>query len=128
MFEPYLNVIKDPVVRSHVTRFRISSHKLEIETGRYRKLAVDDRLCRCCSLHETENEEHFLLRCPLYESERILYISNISNNVNTFKNLGKSEQFQYVMSSENDETIIITGNFVYQCMLKRLKFLDKQLI
>ena len=30
MYEPYLDVIKDPVIRSSLTTFRISAHKLEI--------------------------------------------------------------------------------------------------
>lgn len=46
MYEPYLNVIKDPIVRSCVTKLRISAHKLEIETGRYCNVTAENRLCK----------------------------------------------------------------------------------
>ena len=43
--EKYLSVIKDTKIRKCFMSFRISSHKLEIERGRYKMLDVKDRLC-----------------------------------------------------------------------------------
>ena len=45
------------------TKFRISSHQLEIECGRYRKIPASQRICKLCNL-EVEDELHFLLECP----------------------------------------------------------------
>ena len=42
--EKYLSVIKDIEIRKCFMSFRISSHKLEIERGRFKKLAVKDRI------------------------------------------------------------------------------------
>ena len=56
--------------RRQLTKLRISAHSLMIETGRYKKIAPASRLCPLCNLNEIENEEHFLLRCPLYSNLR----------------------------------------------------------
>jgi hypothetical protein len=32
------------------TKFRISSHQLEIECGRYRKIPASQRICKLCNL------------------------------------------------------------------------------
>ena len=44
------------------TRLRLSSHSLKVETGRWSRIAREERLCRCGG--EVEDEEHVLLRCP----------------------------------------------------------------
>ena len=48
-------------MRSILTRFRISAHKLEIEIGRYTtpKTPLENRLCKQCNSSEIEDEEHF---------------------------------------------------------------------
>ena len=122
-FEPYLTIIKDPYIKSLVTKFRISAHKLEIETGRYTNVAVENRICKCCALQHVENEQHFLLKCPLYAMPRTVYLSTVSSIVKHFDDLTLHDQFVYLMSSENDEIISATGNFIHQCNSLRLKHL-----
>ena len=46
-----------------ITKFRISSHQLEIERGQYRNTSASQRICKLCNL-EVEDELHFLLECP----------------------------------------------------------------
>ena len=41
-------------------RLRISSHRLQIETGRYRNVPRDERICQKCSENEIEDEQLFL--------------------------------------------------------------------
>ena len=66
---------------STIARFRMSSHTLAIETGRHAKpkIAKEDRKCRHCNLDDVEGEEHFLLKCPLYNEKRLslsVYMKN----------------------------------------------------
>ena len=42
-------------------KFRLSSHDLAIERGRFE----NGRLCRHCHLNMIESEYHFMLVCPL---------------------------------------------------------------
>ena len=62
-FEKYLSVIKNFQQRQQLTRFRISSHKLSIETGRYKGIPRHDRICTRCNENSVEDEVHFLCIC-----------------------------------------------------------------
>ena len=53
--------------RLAVTRLRLSSHYLRIETGRWSRLPQENRLCKC---GQCQTEEHVLLNCKLTESLR----------------------------------------------------------
>jgi len=79
--EPYLSLPFK--YRKYLSRFRSSSHKLRIETGRYLKplLIREDRICKYCTLGSLENEEHFLLVCPYYKFERHEFFGLINNYI-----------------------------------------------
>ena len=44
--EIYLDILKDRKHQQALTKLRLSAHKLEIESGRYSKNQVSDRLCK----------------------------------------------------------------------------------
>ena len=75
--EPYLNYITDPSTRKEVTRFRISAHSLRIETGRYKKLDRDKRICLMCNSGDVEDEFHFIIKCQAYLDIRNKYLQPI---------------------------------------------------
>ena len=58
--EPYLDFITNKKYRTSLTRFRLSSHKLEIERGRYNNILRENRKCKMCNGNAIENEYHFL--------------------------------------------------------------------
>ena len=62
--------------REILCKFRISSHDLEIERGRYYTIDVDYRICKLCNI-KVEDEIHFLLECPKLNSKRITTLSDI---------------------------------------------------
>jgi len=72
-FETYLDNIQDQRYRIALTRLRVSSHKLAIETGRYINQARNERYCKQCNMNKTESEYHFLLVCPKYRHLRQTY-------------------------------------------------------
>jgi hypothetical protein len=65
-FEMYLDVVDDPLLRKKLTRFRLSSHNLAIETGRYDGTPKDLRICTNCNIGVVESEYHFLLVCSKF--------------------------------------------------------------
>ena len=69
-FEPYLNIGNDNH-RKAITKLRLSSHRLEIEVGRWKNLTREERICRSCELGKVENETHFLFECSRYMQKRI---------------------------------------------------------
>ena len=63
--EKNLDFISNEKYRFALTRFRLSSHELEIERGRYENKPMIERICKCCNMNMVENEYHFALVCPL---------------------------------------------------------------
>ena len=70
--EPYLNLVRPNKFKYALSKFRLSSHNLEIETGRYYGIPRDERLCVCCNMNAIETEFHCLLVCPAY----CIYVEN----------------------------------------------------
>ena len=66
--ELYLEDIHDKSVRKCISYFRISTHMLRVERGRYLGENPEDRLCN--TYNTTEDEMHFLCQCQKYESQR----------------------------------------------------------
>ncbi len=59
-------------LRKSISRIRCSNHSLAIEKGRHTnpKTPREDRLCQLCDQQVIEDEEHFLLNCPVYTDLR----------------------------------------------------------
>ena len=66
----YSNDIIDDDFRIAFTRFRLSSHRLKIETGRWAKIPQERRLCPCGAV---QTEKHVLCECPLVNDIRLSY-------------------------------------------------------
>ena len=61
--------------RIALSKVRLSSHRLEIEVGRWvrpNRTPLDQRKCRAGN--KVEDEFHFLLECDLYSQNRNKYI------------------------------------------------------
>ena len=74
-FQPYLDVVQVKKFRTALSRLRLSSHRLEVEMGRWVRpvrVQYDERKCRVCGL--LEDEFHFLLECTIYRNLRNMYI------------------------------------------------------
>ena len=52
--------------RSLLSQFRIGILPIHVETGRFRNLPVDRRVCEICKNGEVEDEKHFLCECDVY--------------------------------------------------------------
>ena len=68
--------LKKPIpkkLQNCISRFRLFSHSLSIETDRYHNIVQTNRLCPICHT-DIEDEFHFILKCPMYNDLRKLYI------------------------------------------------------
>lgn len=65
----YKNIELPDSLRTSFSRFRLSSHRLRIETGRWSKLPRDQRVCSC---EEIQDEPHVLV-CPRNQQILIRY-------------------------------------------------------
>ena len=81
-------LIVEDYLRTAFTRFRVSSHRLRIEVGRWSRIPREARLCQCGV--EVQTEEHVLTRCNLVDPIRQKYgYGNI--NFDTFMRDKKSK-------------------------------------
>ena len=79
--EQYLIEIKNVTTRTQVTKFRISNHKLMIETGRHLEIKPHLRFCPFCK-NVVECEIHFITGCRTYGDLRAgLYREMVQLNV-----------------------------------------------
>ena len=58
-----MNEIRYFKYRSALTKMRICSHTLPIETGRWKGIPRTERICLICDSEEVGSEEHYIARC-----------------------------------------------------------------
>ena len=121
--EPYLQLIRKNKVRQAMTNFRISSHRLEIETGRHTTkgsgfIKREERFCTLCqqrNINIMGDEEHALLTCPTFESQRrevIVYIGSMYPNFLLLDNLNK---MIYMLTIEG-ECALKVGKLIHEIL------------
>jgi exonuclease III len=120
-FENYLNTTKNINHALALCRFRISSHNLRIETGRYTrpKTPPELRTCLHCSSQAVENEEHFLLQCSLYNKERLVLLNVVNNVLSLLPSLPSNEKFNIIMECKDVQVLAALGKYVFCCLNKR---------
>ena len=99
-FKSYLKSITVPKLRESLTKLRMSSHYLAVETGRWHKplsIPFNERKCTICSC--LEDEFHFVIKCSLYVDLRKKYI-----DAYFWKNPSMFKFIDLVMST--DETTV----------------------
>ena len=75
-YKQYLDYVEVDKLIYALTRHRVASHRLPVETGRWNKrnsILLEDRTC--CTWNDLEDKYHFVLVCPLIGSLRKNYIS-----------------------------------------------------
>ena len=78
----YIDKNINELERIKVTRLRLSSHNLAIETGRWSRLARERRLCQC---REIQTEFHVICTCELTETCRNNTDLNFDSLLNFYK-------------------------------------------
>ena len=105
-----------------LTKFRISSHNLHIETGRYTrpmKTPVSERVCLYCSDGTIEDEMHFVLHCIFYVEERHKLIEACTENIPDFEDMDSRSKFINIMSLDYPAITKVLGKFIYKSLKKR---------
>ena len=114
MLSKYLNAL---------IKLRMSSHRLEVEAGRWVKLnriPLNERKCFFCDV--LEDEFHFVLECQAYKKLRKTYISKYFwKRPNMFK-------FIELINSTNTRCIRRLNTFIFQAFKVRTELLYHNLI
>ena len=60
------------IQRAHIAKLFSGNLPLRVETGRYRSIPLENRLCTHCNLNQVEDEIHFITSCELYTDIRVI--------------------------------------------------------
>ena len=108
----YLVMINDYKTRNMISKIRLSSHKLRIETGRHMNIERQHRKCQKCNLNDIQDEYHFILICPYLKTLRIRYISKYyTENPSMYK-------FINLLNSCKVKEIVNLSNFCIKAFKK----------
>ena len=115
--ENYICVKLDKHLIFNLAKLRISNHQLEIETGRYKKKVIDQRLCKGCNENGcVEDEFHFLMTCKAYQTERNDFFTKLNAFIVPFESYTSQEQFLFLMSTNDTEVIMLLMHFIEICL------------
>ena len=106
-FQFYLKSVNISKFRQSLSKLRMSSHRLQVEAGRWSKpnpTPHNERKCLVCN--KIEDEFHFLLECQLYTDIRHKFISQYyTRNPSMIK-------LQHLLTNENESQIRKLAMFV----------------
>ena len=126
--EKYLSLVTKKKYRNAITRFRASSHTLEIERGRWTNptTPAENRLCPCCNL--VEDETHFMFHCTLYTNDRTAFFNKINQYTPGFHELEQHEKFIFLFTNHNSNILTWLGKFIYDSFINRTIYCTPDLL
>jgi Reverse transcriptase (RNA-dependent DNA polymerase) len=71
--QEYLRAPISMRLRQVIARYRLSSHHLEVEEGRWKGVKRQDRVCTLCDSGSIENEYHVFIACRWYREIRVAH-------------------------------------------------------
>jgi len=83
--QEYLRAPISIKLRQAIARYRVSSHHLEVEEGRWKGVKRQNRICRLCDSGSIENEYHVFISCSCYQQIRVAHWILVSNLHDLFK-------------------------------------------
>jgi len=113
--EKYVSLNLTPSERSLMAQIRSGTLPLEIETGRFRNVKIEERLCKLCTLNVTEDESHFIFECPFYNEYREDFFLHVTNSRNDYVYLCYEDQLS-VLFTEYPRKF---AKFISMCFRKR---------
>ena len=118
-YEPYLDILSNNY-RFFLTRMRLSSHSLRIQTGRYgrNKIPRNERICQCCNTNDIEDVFHFICICPSYDRLRKKYLDKkYYVRPSVFK-------FNQLMNSDDGKQLLTLSRFIKNALDIRKNILN----
>ncbi len=89
--ESYLKVNMDRYDQSLLSQFRYGILPLELETGRYKNIVRENRICTLCNTG-LEDQIHFAFKCPLYDDIRNDFFITCIERINNWADLNDTEK------------------------------------
>ena len=129
--EPYIDLVRNRNQKSFLVRLRTGSHFLGIEKGRWTRpvTPVDKRICTYCLPPSTstpsttssgptppagpvDDELHFTIRCPRFETERNIIFEEMSSLLPGFLSLSDNEKFVTLLCPTKPQTAKLANRLI----------------
>lgn len=98
--ENYCKMILPRSHRSALSKFRCGNAPIRLETGRYERLPVCERVCPFCN-GEVEDEVHVILKCPLYDDIRSKMINDACILNSNFSDYTDKQKLVFLFSTSD---------------------------
>lgn len=92
--------------RKAIAKLRSGTMALYVETGRYNRTPLADRICTYCESGKVEDEQHFLLSCDLYNDLRYELLQSMCGCDPDFMYLERLAQFCLIMSRPSIQPLL----------------------
>ena len=83
--------------RRMLAKLRGGTAELRIETGRWRGLERQERICKCCESGEVEDVEHLVMRCAHVKEERGKLMELMDERVEGWLSMEENERVAVAM-------------------------------
>ena len=83
-------------------KFRTANHKFPIETGRWDGTPLYNRKCNLCLKDKVGSEQHYLLECDFFLSQRLNCLQNLDSANSHFD---REHFFSTLMNSTSENTL-----------------------
>ena len=109
----YLRKSLDTRCQIYIAKFRLSSHNLNIESGRFHNVTRRNRICNLCQLQDIEDEFHFILKCPIYNEYRQKFVKRY------YRTRPSVFKLTQLLSTNNGKELNKLGKYLYFAYNKR---------
>ena len=112
--EPYILHTRGNHLITSMVRYRMSSHDLNIERGRYNNpiTPINQRICTRCESNEIDDEIHLLLHCNAMINERKILFNSVTATINIQPT---NKMFLQIMTSRDITVVKSLAQFIYGC-------------
>ena len=114
--EKYISNVNNIERRTLLSKFRLSDHRLEVETGRYHrpKKNPEERICTKCNI--LEDEIHCLMTCDINTEIREQLFEEIEHQHPIFRHMNTKDQFIYLMQNDDPNLCPLIQSFIVNCV------------
>ena len=110
--ECYLSINMDTTYKKCIARFRVSSHRLGIETGRHQKppIPADNRVCAYCPGPLLDDELHLITQCRYHLTERTKLYDTAKMHIAELGDCSNYDKFALIVGSQSAPLLVALGN------------------
>ena len=100
---------------SLIAKLRLGVLPLSIETGRWKDVQLEKRLCPICEERCLENEYHFILFCEHYKKMRTEYLQEIVDKTDLVIKGSESDMLRTLLSNK---ALNISGRYIEKMFME----------